>query len=581
MNIAHETCAPRRSGEASSVRARCIIDEVLRIVRRHLVAIALCVVSSQVCAAQVVRVIARDSVANLPVPRALVTVWRDQSTVQLHGLTNDAGAVSIRLPSSGRWSVSVRRIGFIPSIGVARVTGDREVVTVTVPMRAMGFTLPTTRVMAAKGSCARAQGSHDRTSALWDQVTLALRALATAERDRARATPLRAVVYDRELDRSLRVISETPVQIRRGLGRPFTAAHPESLALRGYVQADADLTLRYFAPDEHALLSDAFATTHCFDTPATDSNPALAELRFRPSSLQRTPDIAGSAFIDTASGALRRITFRFVNTGALFPDGTAHAGGDVRLDQLPDGEWIVSAWSIRMPRMVRVTWARSPRLSGYHEVGGAVDTLSAAVSVVATVATPPRLDTTVLTDDRQNRDTTRTRPTGDQVVVGGKLVVATSAVALRTRDWRRGFADRRRFNIGTFLDSTALATSAARSALELLAQLSAISLFVVPDGVPAPSRVDDVDLAEAWIAGALLPMMLPVGGSRAAGQCLVKVYVDAERASAATLRSMPARRIGGVEFYRGPRDVPDGFRRSGNICGTVLLWAKAENDLVP
>lgn len=545
-------------------------------VTRLLVSLALLLIAVRPGAAQSLRVSVRDAVDSVPVVRALVTLRRDSGGTPLHGLTDQAGLVTFRLPAPGAWSVSVRRIGLEPHAVAARMMREGELIGMTVGMRRLRFTLPATRIVAAAGDCARANLSHERTSALWEQVTLALRMAVTAERDRGQATPLSALSFDRELDRTLHVLSETPTQIRRGLGRPFRALHPDSLATGGYVRAVADVTLEYFAPDETSLLSEAFVETHCFDTPAADANPALAELRFWPAPSQRAPDVAGTAYVDTVSGALRHIAFRYVNAGNLFPEGTTYAGGDVRFAQLSNGEWIVAGWSIRMPRMVRVAWARSPRLSGYHEVGGTVDTLSirapesATVSIVRVIphARPP-------VPPARLRETTPRLATGDHVVVGGKLVVPTSGPAPRAHDWRMEFAARRRAGVGMFRDSTDLPISIARSAFELLQQFSAISLFIVPDGVPAPPRSGDVDLVEGWSAGAPLPVMLPVGAARASGQCHVKLFLDAERTSAAALRSRSHTDIAAMEFYARPQDVPANYRRSGNICGTVLLWSKS------
>jgi hypothetical protein len=112
-------------------------------------------------------------------------------------------------------------------------------------------------------------------------------------------------------------------------------------------------------------------------------------------------------------------------------------------------------------------------------------------------------------------------------------------------------------------------------------QLESIRLFVVPDGMPAPPRDADIDLAEGWTAGALLPVMIPVGAQSNKGQCTVKLYLDGERTTAAALRRVAGSTIAGLEFYAAPRDVPDGFRRSGNTCGTVLLWSRELRTALP
>jgi hypothetical protein len=531
------------------------------------------------CLAQAVRVSVRDSAAGVPIARALVTAQQENSNRAVHGLTNDSGEVTMRLPSAGRWTVAMRRIGIEPRSSAPHVVSDGELAVVRFLTHAARFRLPVARVIAARGGCFRTGENHDRTSALWEQVTLALRASVVAEADRARASGalLRTVTYDRELDRGLRLVSENVVQVRRGTGRPFAALDPDSLAIHGYVRADAERTLLYFAPDEQAFLSESFVATHCFDAPASDTSASIAELHFRPDPSRGTPDIAGTAFVDATSGALQRITFRFVNADSLFPSGTAHAGGDVHFSRLSSGEWFAAAWSIRMPRMIRVSWARGPRLTGYHEVGGSVDTL-ANFAERGHERAPRLVDTPIVQRDQSASDTSQNVNSGDRVIVAGRLYAAAPPQLKKGVDWRRDFAERRRFGVGVFLDSAALAPAPSSSAVSVFNRLDGVRLFAVPDGVPAPPRDEDIDLAEAWAPGSLLPMMRPSVDGGTDGECLVKLFLDGARVSAVILRSVAADSIVALEYYARPRDVPSGFRRSGNACGTAMLWSRSSGD---
>jgi len=54
---------------------------------------------------------------------------------------------------------------------------------------------------------------------------------------------------------------------------------------------------------------------------------------------------------------------------------------------------------------------------------------------------------------------------------------------------------------------------------------------------------------------------------------LVTLYVDGRRAGLARLTALPAQDPAALEFYRSPREVPAGFRREGNRCGTALFWS--------
>ncbi len=555
-------------------------------------------------AAQLVRVTVVDSVASTPVSSAVVTARNPGSGETVYGLTDERGRVAFRLTQVGPWVLSVRRIGVIPRTLPAVDMQEPNPVAITIVVRSAQFRLPSVRVTAAAGACGSAPQGLGRTSALWEQVTLALRAATLVRADSSHAPLLSVEEYERELDRDLTVLSSWGIGRRQGLGRPFSAEHPDSLAVLGYVRVESDRSLRYFAPDENSLLSDAFIRTHCFDTPDSDADPALAELHFRPVLSQRVPDVAGTAYVDAATGELRRISFRFVNTAQLFPAGVRAAGGDVTLRRLSNGQWIVADWMIRMPRLIGVSWSRTLRLAGYREAGGTADTSSASVSpTTSLVARTPSQDVTivrqpVVVERRDSADSLK--KAGTDSAAGPTVTYQFGRIGVGTLSGRRitipdhrarsvrgtrtanmvttevGFSARQRNGIGVFLDSVALFSSAGESVIDLLPRLRVLQLFRVPQDVPPPAKENDIDLAREWTVGATLPVMDVTAAPSATGAvCLVKLYLDGQRASVADLQSLPAAAIAAMEFYALPRDVPDPFRRSGNSCGTVLLWSYA------
>ena len=208
---------------------------------------------------------------------------------------------------------------------------------------------------------------------LWEQITLALRASTLSRADTASTAKFRVRERVRELTTTLEELSVNVTRIGYGMGRAFAAAPPESLAATGYVKREPEGDLSFFAPDETVLLSPSFLATHCFETPRRDADPALAELRFKPVRGRTVADVEGTAFVDTLSGELRRIEFRFVASRALLPLNAKHAGGDVVLRRLPNGLWIVSDWAIRMPVFLAGGMPTRVYLNGYREVGGSVD----------------------------------------------------------------------------------------------------------------------------------------------------------------------------------------------------------------
>jgi hypothetical protein len=568
--------------------------------------------------AQRVVVTVRDSALRTGVAAALVTAVDQQASTRVYGVTDDAGRVALKLPAAGMWVVSVRRIGIVPATAAAVRVDSAQTVAVSIGIRNVRFTLPAVRVTARAGVCGRAVGSDDRTAALWEQVTLALRTSTLQRADSGRNDGLRVQLFERALNRSRKVLRQTPLRSGTGRGRPFFAADPDSLAQYGYVRRDRGGIMQYFAPDEVVLLSDAFVRTHCFEVPPTDRDARLAELQFRPTPDHALPDVAGTAFVDAGTGELRRIEFRFVNTDNLFLGLRPDTGGDVSMRRLPDGRWIVSDWTIRMPTFLRTAWRGADALTGYREVGGTID--AADVDVVTEQSSVAQADSAAVTSPEataldsstpsRSGDTARSDSIRIQSKVyqfgqmpgttgwsGRRIEVtpsrasrADSARALRAQtrapgngitarmvEVRSGFELRRRFGVGEFLDSTALAQSAARTAVELLPLLPDVRLFSVPAEVPAPPADDDLDLAREWRAGATLPMVpMPGADSAMVSLCLVKLFLDDKRASVAELLSLASTDVAAMEFYRDPRDVPDPFRRSGNRCGTVVLWSYSD-----
>lgn len=323
--------------------------------------------------AQGIRVELRDSISGGPVVGALVSAADTSGRTRADGLSNERGVVTLRLPAPGTWVLSVRRIGLTPRRVSGVRVGEGEWIGLALAVTGIRQLLPTVRVTADAGTCGRAPSGDDRTATLWEQISLALRASAISREDTVGQQTLLIVERVRELTESLEERSARVTRNGYGSGRPYSAIHPDTLAARGYVRRESDGDFSFFAPDEVVLLSDAFLSTHCFDTPTQDEDPSLAELRFRPVRGRALPDVEGTAFVDTLSGELRRIEFRFVETRRVLPGNAKYAGGDVALLRLSNGQWIVTSWAIRMPIFRRIGRQGLIIVAGYREVGGTVD----------------------------------------------------------------------------------------------------------------------------------------------------------------------------------------------------------------
>ena len=336
---------------------------------------------ASVLQAQVVRVELRDSLTAAPVSGVLVSALDPAGQRRADGLSGESGAVTLRLPAAGTWTITIRRIGVRPKqvTGVQVALGETR--TLTVAVASMKQLLPSVRVVA-RSTCGRAPEGDDRTGALWEQISLALRAATITQREEEALPSLRVVERTNVLSPTLEERESVITRDASGAGRMVQADDPDSLAVHGYVRREDDGSTLYFAPDEQVLLSDSFLATHCFSAPKRDANALLAELHFKPVRGRNVADVEGTAYVDVNSGELRQISYRYVASRDLMPVYAEHAGGDVYLRRLRNGKWIVSKWSIRMPELRRNANGGRLVVGGYREVAGLVQEIRPNRSVL-------------------------------------------------------------------------------------------------------------------------------------------------------------------------------------------------------
>ncbi len=163
----------------------------------------------------------------------------------------------------------------------------------------------------------------------------------------------------------------------------FRSLPADQLADKGYVVSDNTGTT-YYAPDADVLLDDSFASTHCFHLQAAPGDDHLIGVAFSPARSRRDAlDIEGVLWVDRTTAELETLEFEYTNLPDLVHP--AHPGGRVEFLRLSDGNWLVSRWSVRMPRvealdrspgtgMRRVIQsASSQALGGVQVTGGEVN----------------------------------------------------------------------------------------------------------------------------------------------------------------------------------------------------------------
>lgn len=334
-----------------------------------------------------------------PVAGALVLLTDSLGREVGRLLTDLSGRVSFN-PRPGSYRLRVLRIGYARwETPVFRLDpGD----TLRTPLAA-----PETPVVLsgltvqAERRCRVRPEEGSATAALWEEASKALE--ATDLTVRQRLYRFQTVSYTRRYAR----IGEPPTDESRRVGTgnsswPFSSLPAESLAARGYLQADAQGTVRYYGPDLEVLFSDAFLTTHCFrvQPPRDSTRDAPVGLGFEPVEHRHLTDIAGVLWLDPRSAELRDLEFRYTDLGGWAGN---HAGGKITFSRLPSGGWVIREWYIRAPvpmvrrRMGSVANGLQPLatvdtvgIAGYEEEGAWVTkVLTARGAPVVSYPNPP------------------------------------------------------------------------------------------------------------------------------------------------------------------------------------------------
>ena len=137
----------------------------------------------------------------------------------------------------------------------------------------------------------------------------------------------------------------------------------------GYVLGNISDGWYYYAPDETVLLSEAFASTHCFRVVRDKKRRGQIGMSFEPVAGRKLSEIQGVLWLDENSSELREILFRFVNVDIV---SEFDAGGRTHFRRMPSGAWLVDDWSLRFPKLeMRLNDNRVIAI-GYFENGGGI-----------------------------------------------------------------------------------------------------------------------------------------------------------------------------------------------------------------
>lgn len=312
---------------------------------RRLVLLALLVVSVS-ARAQTVRgrVVGADSTHG--VAGTVVQLVDGAGRDVARSISDETGAFALRAPAAGSYSVRTLRIGFTPGTFGPYALSAGVATDAVLVLRELPAQLGAIRVTGRNECRVRAE-SGPAALALWEQArTALLAALVSREGQRMMVT---TVHYLRVTERLGDKTARLTLQHASGASdRPFGAARPpDEYATAGFRGSGPDGPLLY-GPDADVLLAESFGANHCFRVdPSSDDRRDEIGLQFEPlPGRSSIVDVAGTLWLGRADAALRRLEYRYTNTGN--PEQFAPTG-NVQFARLANGLWVIPSWEIDAP----------------------------------------------------------------------------------------------------------------------------------------------------------------------------------------------------------------------------------------
>jgi hypothetical protein len=261
-----------------------------------------------------------------------------------HTVSLDDGRFAFFVDSTRALTFSAHRVGFQPTPVLTRQLRDGETETVTVALGAEPVALP--RNVPRKATTCGG-GSAEGRAAVATLLGEARKAMLAA-RFRVGRTEV-SQRFTTVQHRTAKNGEDTLYTfMRRNEGTApvlFDETPAEELERRGFFATI--LGERVFAPvGLETMLSDWFATTHCFTLQRV--TPEEIVMAYEPTRERKgLVDVQGSYVFDRTTGGLKRTSFEYVNLPA--EERKSGAGGLVEFARSPNGNWLALHWLQRFP----------------------------------------------------------------------------------------------------------------------------------------------------------------------------------------------------------------------------------------
>jgi hypothetical protein len=289
----------------------------------------------------------RPRLTLLTVALSLIGVVSDLPAQSEHGraMTDAQGRFKLDAPRPGTYRLQSAVIGIRSTITQPFTIEAGQEIKIDFLVQALFVTLPTV-VIEDERTCEGPPDAGMAASVLWEEARKALQIVTWTEQQEMLLYEV--VLYERELD-------PNTLEILTGRRRTYSEYQPrgffstqDSVSAVGYVQQGEDGGLVFSGPDAEVLLSEGFASQHCFGVKqGTGDRAGYVGLSFTPALDRRLPDIEGVLWLDRETAELRLLEYKYTNVPVALQ--SEQIGGRVEFEALPHGLWIVRRWWIRMP----------------------------------------------------------------------------------------------------------------------------------------------------------------------------------------------------------------------------------------
>ena len=290
--------------------------------------------------AQSVELKLHEGMTDKPIPGAIVRLLRND-TVVAQVLSSELGRAVLRANQPGTYRLRIDRIGFSGFLTDPFELGRGMTFRAELPIPSNPVLLPQVDVRSSS-PCAANNTYGALAAVLWEEIRKAL--TATLLTQEARSVPLLVREFEREVNRSGKVLREWVFRLAVTHGQPFASLPSHQLLRTGFVFSERD-TMVFAAPEARLLLSDEFVATHCFRAVPGPAN--RIGLAFEPVPDRSLPDVSGTLWVNRLTGELQELEFEYTGLGRELT--RLSLGGRVEFQRISSGSWIISYWHVRMP----------------------------------------------------------------------------------------------------------------------------------------------------------------------------------------------------------------------------------------